>query len=67
MGPAPDPVDDASRLSPDFVCWMMGFPARWVDGMTRSQALKALGNAVVPAQGAAALGLLMELSEVAVA
>ena len=61
MGPAPHPVDDANRLAPEFVTWMMGFPAGWVGGMTRTQALKALGNAVVPQQGAAALGLLMQL------
>jgi hypothetical protein len=37
----------------------MGFPEGWTDGMTRTQALKALGNAVVPQQGAAALAVLM--------
>lgn len=36
----------------------MGYPAGWVDGLTRTQALKALGNAVVPQQGAAAVALL---------
>lgn len=61
MGPAPLPVDEKNRLSPEFVCWMMGFPSGWTDGMTRTQALKALGNAVVPVQGAAALQLLMEM------
>ncbi len=55
MGPAPHPVDEKGRLDPDFVCWMMNFPAGWVDGMSRTQALKALGNAVVPAQAVAAL------------
>jgi DNA (cytosine-5)-methyltransferase 1 len=59
MGPAPMPVDDLDRLAPAFVEWMMGFEAGWIEGMTRTQALKALGNAVVPQQGAAALGLLM--------
>ena len=34
---------------------MQGYPAGWVDGLTRTQALKALGNAVVPQQGYAAL------------
>jgi len=57
MGPAPHPVDDRSRLAPSFVEWMMGFPARWTEGMTRTQALKALGNAVVPAQAMRALTL----------
>lgn len=36
----------------------MGYPEGWVDGLTRTQALKALGNAVVPQQGAAAIRLL---------
>jgi hypothetical protein len=65
MGPAPMPVDDKGRLAPSFVEWMMGFPPGWTEGMTRTQALKALGNAVVPQQGMAALSILMELAEVA--
>jgi DNA (cytosine-5)-methyltransferase 1 len=60
MGPAPHPVDDRNRLSPSFVGWMMGFPPGWTEGMTRTQALKALGNAVVPQQGAAAFEQLKE-------
>jgi len=59
MGPAPMPVDAKGRPDPAFVTWMMGFPAGWTDGMTRTQALKALGNAVVPHQGAAAMGVLL--------
>ena len=43
---------------------MMGFPDGWTDGMTRSQALKALGNAVVPQQGAHAFAVLQDLSRV---
>ena len=58
---APAPTDTAGRLSPRFVEWMMGYPQGWVDGLTRSQALKALGNAVVPQQGAAAVRLLTEV------
>ena len=58
---APMPVDDKGRLAPAFVEWMMGFPQGWTDGMTRTQALKALGNAVVPQQGAAAFGVLQRL------
>lgn len=34
---------------------MMGYPAGWVADLSRTQALKALGNAVVPQQGYAAL------------
>lgn len=59
MGPAPHPVDDQRRLDPAFVTWMMGLPAGWVDGLTRTQALKALGNSVVPHQAFAALSQLM--------
>jgi DNA (cytosine-5)-methyltransferase 1 len=51
-------VDDKGRLHPPFVEWMMGFPAGWTDGSSRTQALKQLGNAVVPQQGAAALKIL---------
>jgi DNA (cytosine-5)-methyltransferase 1 len=46
-GSAPAPTD-GGRLSPDFVCWMMGFPPGWVDGLTRTAALRCLGNAVHP-------------------
>ncbi len=38
-----------------FVEWMMGFPEGWVDGLTRTAALRCLGNAVVPQQGVMAL------------
>lgn len=55
---APSPVDDKHRLSPDFVEWMMAFPAGWTAGLTRSQRLKALGNAVVPNQAYYALNRL---------
>lgn len=65
MGPAPMPVNEKGRLAPPFVEWMMGFPPGWTEGMTRTQALKALGNAVVPQQGMAALAILTELAEVA--
>jgi len=34
---------------------MMGYPSGWVADLSRTQALKALGNAVVPQQGFAAL------------
>ena len=43
---------------PEFVEWMMGFPAGWTDGISRTQRLKMLGNAVVPQQAALALILL---------
>ena len=63
--PAPSPTEPGNngrpRLSPRFVEWMMGLPDGWVTGVpgiTRSAALKALGNGVVPQQAALALDLL---------
>jgi DNA (cytosine-5)-methyltransferase 1 len=50
------------RLSPAFVEWMMGLPAGWVTavpGITRNDALRLLGNGVVPQQAAAALAALL--------
>ena len=72
--PAPEtpmPGDESSpsgptsrrRLNPKFVEWLMGVPEGWVtdvDGLSRADMLRLLGNGVVPAQGALALGLLME-------
>lgn len=55
-------------LSPAFVEWLMGLPAGWVTdvpGITRNEALKALGNGVVPQQAKAAIRWL--LARVAVA
>ena len=59
--PAPAPTEPGAkgghRLSPRFVEWMQGLPAGHVTdvpGITRNNALKALGNGVVPAQAAAA-------------
>ena len=46
----------------------MGLPAGHVTavpGLTRNAQLKALGNGVVPAQGTAALSLLLDRMEVA--
>lgn len=60
--PAPAPTVASTKgnpqLSPRFVEWMQGLPAGWVTdvpGITRNEALKALGNGVVPQQAAAAL------------
>lgn len=62
----PEPTQESTRgtqqLAPTFVEWMMGLPAGHVTdtpGITRNQALKALGNGVVPQQGAAALAWLL--------
>src|SRR5699024_4394043 len=53
------------RLSPLFVEFLMGLPAGHVTdpaiGLTRNQQLKALGNGVVPLQGAAALEWLLSV------
>jgi DNA (cytosine-5)-methyltransferase 1 len=60
---APAPTDDQGRLSPPFVEWMMGWPEGHVAGLTRSQALKVLGNGVVPLQAAAAYVPLLERAD----
>lgn len=65
--PAPDPTEPGKtrpRLSARFVEWMMGLPdghVTAVPGLTRNQQLKALGNGVVPQQGAAALAHLAQI------
>ena len=64
--PAPDPTEPGPkgnpRLSAAFVEWMMMLPAGWVTDcdVTRNQAIKALGNGVVPPQAAAALRLMLD-------
>ena len=64
--PAPDPTEPGPkgnpRLSARFVEWMMMLPAGWVTdvpGVTRNQAIKALGNGVVVPQCAAALRIML--------
>lgn len=58
----PHPLDDRGRLVPAFVEWMMGFPDGWVTapelGVSRTQAIKMLGNAVVPQAASAAWSIL---------
>lgn len=60
--PAPAPTEvgpkGSPRLSARFSEWMMGLPDGWVTdvpGITRNEALKALGNGVVSQQAAEAL------------
>ena len=51
-----------ARLAPPFVEWLQGLLAGWVTdvpGITRNEALKALGNGVVPQQAAAAVRILL--------
>lgn len=63
----PDPVevreDGKRQISTRFIEWMMGLPDGWVTavpGVSRREQLKALGNGVVPQQGAKALEILLQ-------
>lgn len=56
---APTPLD-GKRLSPDFVEWMMMFPAGWTASLKRTARLRCLGNAVVTHQAELALSVLLE-------
>lgn len=55
------------RLSAPFAEWMMGLPFGWVTSpeldLTRSQALAAIGNGVVPLQALHALTILFDIFE----
>lgn len=55
--PAPEPADEQGRLRAPFVEWMMGLPEGWVTDVVsvRRDAIKILGNGVVPQQAAYAL------------
>jgi DNA (cytosine-5)-methyltransferase 1 len=64
--PVPAPTDQRGRLTPEFTEWMMGLATGWVTavpGITRAAAIKALGNGVVPLQGATALRILAARAE----
>jgi DNA (cytosine-5)-methyltransferase 1 len=70
--PAPAPTETGPkgnpRLSAAFSEWMMGLPAGWVTdvpGITRNEALRALGNGVVPQQAEAAVRHLLAVCEAA--
>ena len=65
--PAPCPTEPGRsgnrRLSARFPEWMMGLPEGWVTdvpGLSRNAQLHAIGNGVMPQQGAAAVRLLLE-------
>ena len=52
-----EPRRQGPRLSVPFTEWLMGLPAGWVtgiEGISRNDRLRLLGNGVVPAQAAAA-------------
>lgn len=54
--------DGGERLSANLVEWMMGYPSGWVtaaDGVSWKQALRLLGNGVVPEQAEEALRSLL--------
>ena len=57
--PAPVPVD-GNRITPEWVEWMMGVEKGWVCDIAanKTQALRLLGNGVVPQQAKRALELL---------
>jgi DNA (cytosine-5)-methyltransferase 1 len=68
--PAPNPTepgrDGKPRLNPVFVEWMQGLDhghVTAVPSLTRNQQLKALGNGVVPQQGAFAIAHLLDRME----
>lgn len=69
--PAPAPTITGNtgrpRLNPAFVEWMMGLPDGHVTGhgLSNAQALKMLGNGVVPQQALLALSHLAPVEEVA--
>ena len=62
--PAPDPALEYGYLSHHFVEWMMGLPQGHVCGddisLSRSTALKCLGNGVVPQQAQFAIDNLLD-------
>jgi len=70
--PAPSPTEPNTkgnpRLSARFSEWLMGWPDGWVTkvpGISRNDALRIIGNGVVPAQAATALRWLLAVSEIA--
>jgi hypothetical protein len=69
--PAPFPGERGRggryRLAVDFTEWCQGLPAGWVagiPGLPYAARIRALGNGVVPRQGAAALQLLIGLTAI---
>lgn len=71
--PAPPPTEPNTkgnpRLHAPFAEWMQSWPAGWCTapelGLTRNEQLRIIGNGVVPQQACYAVGLLLDLVEVA--
>jgi DNA (cytosine-5)-methyltransferase 1 len=70
--PAPAPTEPNTKGNPRLAAalseWMMGWPQGWVTavpGISRNEALRIIGNGVVPQQAIAALRWLLSVSEVA--
>lgn len=70
--PAPSPTEPNTkgnpRLAAAFSEWMMGWPDGWVTavpGISRNDALRIIGNGVVPQQAIAALRWLLSVAECA--
>lgn len=61
----PGPRDVKGRHHRDLPRWMMGFPAGWVDGLSRHAAIRCLGNGCQPQVATAAARLLLPASLVA--
>jgi len=65
LAPAPtEPGRNGNpRLAPPFSEWLIGWPTGWVtavDGITRNDRLRIIGNGVVPQQATHALTLLLD-------
>jgi DNA (cytosine-5)-methyltransferase 1 len=68
LAPAPTEPNTKGnpRLSAAFSEWMMGWPAGWatnVPDISRNDALRIIGNGVIPQQATAALQWLLNISE----
>lgn len=70
--PAPPPTEPnrngKPRLNPAFSEWMMGWPAGWatdVEGISRNDKLRIIGNGVAPQQAYAALQFLLSIEAAA--
>lgn len=60
---APESLSEDGLLNEDFVAWMMGLPAGWLDaeGVSRKDKMILCGNGVVPQQAEAAIAQLLKM------